>query len=182
MTAPDELLARLDEYKRNERHHNLAEIMHWFHQYKMLSEDCIATIRSLLAQLEAERTAREEAEQREELHYNRLAGILFSGRMDSVTAGEFQQVAKEYVDWKHCASAAEARAAQVEQLLQRWIDYHTKAAGMTPEIVLDKDKFQAFLDNVECKEAELLNETIRALAAPDLSPAHAWPDLMKKAE
>lgn len=54
MTPDDELLARLGSYKRNERHNTLAETMHWFRQYKLLSEDYAARIRELKAQVEAE--------------------------------------------------------------------------------------------------------------------------------
>ena len=52
-----------------------------------------------------------ESKRLEELHYNRLAGLLFSGRMDSLTGAECRAFEAEYVDAKReLATAREALA------------------------------------------------------------------------
>lgn len=43
---------------------------------------------------------RDKAEDERDLHYNRLAGLLFSGRLDALTGEDVRGFEKEYVDYK----------------------------------------------------------------------------------
>jgi hypothetical protein len=51
-----------------------------------------------------------------------------------------------------------------EALLQRWLDYATKAAGMTEAIVRDDALFKAFMDDLDARKEGLIADTTATLA------------------
>ena len=62
---------------------------------------------------EAACKAREKAERGENVHYNRLAGLLFSGALDSMTGKHAREYEAEYVNWKQRAEVAELRLKEL---------------------------------------------------------------------
>lgn len=48
-------------------------------------------------------------------------------------------------------------------LVIRWRDFHTKSAGLLPEIAKDKEKFSEFLTSISKQEAQLLVDTADAI-------------------
>lgn len=68
---------------------------------------------------------------------------------------------------------------ETRQLLQEFVDYHSKPAGMTLEVALDSDSLGTFLEGVETREKDMVARAKAILAAPaSAQPADAcckWP-------
>lgn len=54
---------------------------------------------------------------------------------------------------------------QMREALQMFLDFHVNQAGITPEIIADKDNFDAFLANIEKRETQMVEKAKTALAA-----------------
>jgi hypothetical protein len=57
------------------------------------------------------------------------------------------------------ARSLERSLAAAQALLRRFLDFHMEPAGLTKEIVDDKDAFMAFLERADTAQLSLLKDT-----------------------